>query len=116
MMRQAQRCSWPALVFISLLLCQGCRTSPREGTHGPVQVSLLPDGGLDVEGVRTDPSQLQRRLKAVGARPQTPIIVSVPDQTPKPQLAAVAREFSRAGFPRVMFTGPRRAAAYVRQP
>jgi len=93
------------------LAAAGCGTAAGRIPGNAVEVRMQGRGLLAVAGETLPPSRLPRKLKAMGAGRDTTIRILVGEQTPRSSMAAIARELASAGFPKILFTRPRRASS-----
>ncbi len=74
-----------------------------------LQVSLLVDGKVSVNGRVTAMQDLAAAVKSAGAGPSTSIMVAVPEGTSQADMMNVTKTLRQGGYIRVLFTRPRRA-------
>ena len=99
-----------SLCFAFALALAGCVTSSPLGT---AHVTILSDGRASVDGSKVEIAKLGRKLKSLGATPDTKIIVGVPSNTPKATLTGISRTLAVEGFTHVAFRTPVEATAAV---
>ena len=107
-----------ALALIMVLSGIGCATNG--GTSGGglevIGLTLTASGTILLDGKAVAPERLPSKLKSLGATADTLISFSIPADTPPVQLKPLVSRLVSAGFPKVVFKGPRHAAASVLQP
>ena len=97
------------LIVVALVLgVQGCSTGGAGG-RSSLEVSLLSDGKVSVEGRVTAMPGLPKAVKAAGAGPSTSIRVAVPQGGSQAEMMRITKTLRQAGYVRVLFTRPRRA-------
>jgi len=96
------------IMLAAFLGVQACSTGGAGG-RSTLEVSLLVDGKVSVNGRVAAMHDLPRAVKAAGARASTSITVAVPDGASQGDMMAITRTLRQAGYARVLFTRPRRA-------
>lgn len=88
-------------------LVAGCATTP----DGRVDIRIEPDGSVNVEGRQVALDDLAASVKRTGAKVDTVIEVTVPDDVKSDVLMGVTRPLATAGYKRVVFRKPKQAKA-----
>lgn len=101
------------VLLVLLTLAPACRLTRRVGADNTVRIVMSDSGQLHINGEPAPMERLARRLRAMGARSDTLIRVTVPDDVAPRHLAQVTRELASAGFRKVLFTKPMTADAYT---
>ena len=109
---ELRSCRWLAVLAVICCLA-GCRIVGRCGCAQTVSVILLEGGMLDVRGRRIPLGELTERLDAMGVDPSTPVVVSVPQATPRKTMLAVTRALNSAGYASVAFRRPTSTDSFV---
>ena len=79
----------------------------RTGTR-PLTVTMSSADRFAVAGRQTNRKGLEKALKSAGAGAATPVMISVPNDISRDEMAVLAKELSRAGFRRIAFTRPKK--------
>ncbi len=97
------------VIFVAVALMlgsQGCSTTG--GGRSTLQVSLLHDGKVSVDGRVAAMHQLPGAVKSAGAGRATSITVAVTEGTSQAEMMKITTTLRNAGYARVLFTRPRR--------
>ncbi len=100
----------PSLTLLLFATLIGC-ASPRAATANDAQVRLTDDGRIYVGKTYTGLTKLTAQLKALGVKSETRIKVEIPHNTSSNAIIAIGRELASSGYPRFVFSKPRRASA-----
>jgi hypothetical protein len=105
-----------AAVLAALLAClgSGCRSVRDEPQT--YRVTFLAPDRITVRSETTHPDRLVAALRAAGARPLDRVQIALCDGLAPDAMARLIGQLKDGGYPRVIFTRPRRASAYVNPP
>ena len=95
-----------------ILLCAGC-VAPNRDSNRTFELSLSPSGTCSFNRRVLRIDDLPRALKSAGAGKGSIIRVNIPDNIPTQTLRALTSRLASAGYSRVVFSKPRRAAVSV---
>jgi len=90
----------------ALALAFGC-ASTASSQNRKIHVAINSSGSISVEGTPCRLSALVKKLKSLGASPQTSIAISVPASGSDALMRELTRELASAGFTHFVFMKPR---------
>jgi biopolymer transport protein ExbD len=95
---------------LAVALAAGCATAPRGGS---VDVTLDGNGTLHVGDRAVALHALADAVRGAGAVRDTRICVALPAEAAQADVRRIVRALAAGGFPKVVFTRPRKASAVV---
>lgn len=101
-------CAFATALF---LLC-GC-VSSRPSQHHKIHIVVSSSGAISVEGKPCRLSEVSKKLKKLGATPQTSIAIAVPASGADAVMKTLTRDLASAGFRHFVFVKPREIDASV---
>ena len=105
-----------AVCFASVaLLSQGCCSS-RNFPNNTVQVVVSIDQKITLEGKPVDVKNLPSKLKSIGATPNIIVRILIHKNTSTEMMKEISRSLASGGYRRMIFTQPKQAEAYSRDP
>lgn len=107
----------PATAALMILFLAAGTTSraanPQPAPVSTFKLSLSEEGVLIVDAARVKLSDLPGKLKSLGVKPETVLLITVPEATSSNTLKTITTELGTKGYRRLMFTKPRHAVAIV---
>ncbi len=114
-MKELSRCVRQAVICLGLGLLislAGCVSSDVQRT-GECHLTLTSTGTVVMNGAVIRRADLSHALRAAGAQPATPIVVSTDDATPMSAISALTSQLATAGYRCVLFKRPRHVETQV---
>jgi len=110
-----KRVAWRLCLALVALSFAGCATSPENTGPLTAHIAVLANGRISLGKSQVDIPHLGAKLKSLGIKPSTAIVVSVPKNVSQSTLAEVAKNLRSAGYQRVAFAKPVEVEASVSQ-
>jgi biopolymer transport protein ExbD len=112
--------SWLRVLVLMVILASagaiGCDPTSEPAGDRAIQVTVLPEGSLLVEGRKMTVRELPDRLKSMRIPSKTPIKVEVEENTPMATISEITRSLASAGYGKIVFTRPKRADSFAKKP
>ena len=103
-------------ILIPVAYFTGCGTAVFNVSKKSVQISLLSDGRIIMDGKQIELPKLTKKLKSFGVTSNTRIMISILKDTPASKIKAISKELVSAGFRRLMFIKPKQATSFSEKP
>jgi biopolymer transport protein ExbD len=111
--RLSPRAILPACALAAALaLAFGC-ASTASSQNRKIHIVINSSGSISIEGTPCRLSAVAKKLKSLGASPQTSIAISVPASGGDAVMRDLTRELASAGFTHFVFMKPREIDASV---
>jgi biopolymer transport protein ExbD len=101
---------------LAVLVLAGCATNSSKMAGATVHISLLSNGLISVDGNQIEINKTGKKLKALGCKPSTAIVVAVPSNVSQVSMNNISSALRSEGFPRVIFATPKKTQSSTAQP
>jgi len=110
----AQRAAGALLVFfVALATARAAGLQAPAAPGSTFKLTLSDEGVLLVNDVRVKLPDLPKKLKSLGVKPDTVLVIAVPQDASTSTLTTISKELATKGYKRFTFIRPRKAVAFV---